>query len=232
MLRYFFLLVGCAVVNCLCAQEAGRTGARLDDRGWALHVMPFSYTNFLPRFRGGVQYRWSDWSVNVDVESGGTLTNSVAFLEDDNYRNYNFWGIRPEVRWHMLDEFRPFYAAVEVAHTEMRRRIDGRYNSADGRRIMVQDAVQERRRTGLTLKAGAQYVANHWFFIDGYTGMGAAVRNVSYSDASSSAEVVDPFLEDDEFEVFGRWKEGKQTVLELQFGLRMGVWLGRKRGAK
>jgi hypothetical protein len=191
-------------------------------RGFGLHIMPTSFVNLLPRFRAGLIYKPSLFSFLVDVEYGSDFTMGAIGLPNDT--DFNFIGIRPEVRFDPIPTYRPFYVGLEVAISEFSRRKDGVFSRPDGSQIEVRDALQERFRIGGIFKAGIHHLAWERMVLDMYLGIGGAYREVTYTDAASFSTAREDALGPDE--LFGRnlFREGDRFVPELAFGIRLGYW--------
>ncbi|TXF89657.1 hypothetical protein FUA23_09410 [Neolewinella aurantiaca] len=195
-------------------------------RGLSIHVMPASVVNFLPRLRAGIEYKPSRFGFLIDVEHGSDFTQGLIGMP--NNTDYNFIGIRPEIRFDPIPTFTPFYVGIEVPVTEVRRRKDGDFDAADGRRLRVEDALQDRFRVSVIAKFGIRHIAWERMMLDVYFGFGGAKRNVTYSDAARTTTAPEEFLHVDQLFSDDLYDEGTRYVPELAAGVRMGYWFGRK----
>ncbi len=193
-------------------------------RGVSINVMPASVINLLPRLRFGIEYKPSRFGFLIDVEHGSDFTQGLLGLP--NNEKYNFIGIRPEVRFDFIPEFTPLYLGIEVPITEVRRRKDGVYDSADGRRLRVENVQQDRYRIGVIGKLGIRFLAFGNVVVDVYLGLGMANRKVTYTGATSSTTAPEEVLQADQLFSFDLFPEGRRNVPEAAAGFRVGYLFG------
>jgi len=200
--------------------EAGTLIGSPLDRGISLHVMPLSFINVSSRFRFGAQLKRDRWSYLLDLEIGSDFTH--AWTGDDNSRNLHFYGIRPELRCDLGAYRSGFYLGLELPVTWMNRTTNGSFSTAQGGRRRVEQVRQERFRASAIAKLGLQFLAGDHVLFDFYVGLGAAYRDVRYTERVG--EVIDP-LEEFELGLFSDlYQEGERLVPDLAAGFRIGWW--------
>lgn len=192
-------------------------------QGASLHLMPLSFINGFSRFRFGGQYKWSRWSVLLDLETGSDFTQGL--VGNRTQANYSFRGVRPELRYFPPSLTTDAYFGLELPFTHLRRRVDGRFEGRDGQLMQASNTLQERWRAGLLIKGGIQFAVWQRMMIDVYLGVGAAYREVAYVGGTTIAPL--DLLTDDWF-FWGLSNEGTRWVGDLAAGFRIGYWFGNR----
>ncbi|WP_020567672.1 hypothetical protein [Neolewinella persica] len=200
--------------------EESRFAAGTDmERGFGLHLMPFSFINVLPRLRLGAQFKSNRFSYLLDVEYG--FDRSSDLPNDLAKRDYSFFGLRPEIRYDVGRNYRDVYVGLELPVTFMERNIQGRFTTLEGDRLSVDVARQDRFRLSAIGKVGIQRLIGRHLFIDVYTGLGVFLRDVKYTDRVGVREDIDDF---EEWGFFGPVQEGRRWLPEMALGCRVGWW--------
>ncbi|MFK8161285.1 MAG: hypothetical protein AB8H12_02375 [Lewinella sp.] len=190
------------------------------EKGFGLHLMPFSFINVLPRLRLGAQFKSNRFSYLLDVEYG--FDTSADLPNDMAKRDYRFLGLRPEIRFDVGAYNRNIYVGLEVPVTFMERNIEGNFTSEEGDIVFVDVARQERFRMSAIGKVGIQRLIGEHFYFDVYTGLGVFFRDVEYTNRVGERLDDENFL--DEWGFFGPVQEGRRWLPELALGVRMGWW--------
>lgn len=194
-------------------------GAEMD-RGFGLHLMPFSFINVLPRLRLGAQFKSNRFSYQLDVEYG---VNTATELSNDlGNRDYRFWGLRPEIRYDVSAYNRDLYLGLELPVSFVKRNIQGEFTSEGGTLLFVDVARQERFRMSAIGKLGFQRLIGQHLYLDAYTGLGVFYRDVAYTDRVGEREASEDFIR--EWGFFGPVPEGQRWLPELALGVRIGWW--------
>jgi hypothetical protein len=201
--------------------QDGRFAVSRDmNKGFGLHLMPFSFINVLPRLRLGVQFKANRFSYLLDVEYG--FDNASKLSNDLARRDYRFIGLRPEIRYDISRRNRNIYVGLEVPVTFMERNISGEFSTVEGSFINVDVARQNRFRLSVIGKMGVQYLIGRHFYLDAYTGVGVYFRDVEYSDRVGEQVASDDSFDERGF--FGPVQEGQRWLPELALGVRAGWW--------
>lgn len=190
------------------------------EHGFGLHLMPFSFINVLPRLRLGAQFKSKRFSYLLDLEYG--FDNSTRLPNDLGTRDYQFFGLRPEVRYDVGRYNRNLYVGLELPFSIVERNIDGEITSAEGERLLVDKALQNRFRIGAIGKVGFQRLIGRHLYLDAYTGLGIFFREVEYSNRVGERPSGDEIFRDWGF--FGPVQEGPRWLPELALGARVGWW--------
>jgi hypothetical protein len=201
------------------AEGSFTAGADME-RGFGLHLMPFSFINVLPRLRLGAQFKSNRFSYLLDLEYG--FDSSAELPNDLGKRDYRFWGLRPELRYGVGKYNRSLYLGLEIPVTFMERNINGDFTSEEGDMIFVDAARQNRFRISAIGKFGIQRLIGDHFYFDAYTGLGIYFRDVEYTNRVGERLDDENFL--NEWGFFGPVQEGKRWLPELALGVRVGWW--------
>ncbi len=198
------------------------------DKGASIHIMPLSLFNGLPRLRVGAQYKPNRLSYLLDVEYGNGF--GLPLFDMLGFRDYRFWGIRPEIRYD-LSAFRPgWYVGLEAATTFMKREVDGRKVLGD---TVFDTGLQVRNRGSVVGKIGFQFLTGKNFFVDFYGGLGVALEHYEYQDIVGWAAifVVEPIqlthIQEirQDLGLLALVDYGRRWKPEVALGLRVGWWL-------
>lgn len=222
LLLLFMVLPG------LWAQDAPiekAPGTGIAFRGLGIQLMPFSMVTRYPRLRLGIQYKMERFSLVLDVEYGNDGIRNVI-LQPDKNDDYQFVGIRPEIRYSLPKLVRELYIGMELPYTRTSQQFSGGYYSEQFGPVSVSSARQQRNRFSIVPKIGAQFLEGR-FTIDAYMGAGIALVEWTYLDREDLRSVPIGFF-NESFAFFNEDKnEGSRSVLELSGGLRFGFWLSR-----
>ncbi|MFT5999717.1 MAG: hypothetical protein ACI81P_002175 [Neolewinella sp.] len=189
------------------------------DRGFGLHLMPFSFLNVLPRLRLGAQFKSKRFSYLLDLEYGFDISTELP--NGLGTRDYRFLGIRPEIQYNIGRRNRDVYVGLEIPVSIVERKINGEFTSSEGERLSVDVASQDRFRIAVTGKVGVQVLIGRHLYLDAYTGLGVYFRDVEYTDRVGERSSIDDFRG---WGFFGPVQEGKRWLPELALGVRAGWW--------
>lgn len=209
-----FIILSSAFTQKVFAQDSISNYKSLD-----IHIMPLIF--YYPRIRLGIEYQ-SVTGLGFSVDIGF----ADGFIKGDGYELFEF---RPEIKYY-FKQFSPkvsMYTSVEGFYLNMKLPQEPSiyYPEAEPNNVITADrAVFNMTKLGYHLKGGINVMASKRLEFDFYVGPGMAIKEIRYTD------VVNPKVEFNPHNTFDRvhGNEGKQTVLHLTAGCKVGYLIWRK----
>lgn len=190
-----------------------------------IHTVPSTMFDFTPHFRLGLEYQGSSkFAYILDLGVGNSFSRWIRSGDEDTNKNYQFWEIRPEVKYyfHKPNDVFSMYCSTELFYINASSTIsDSYYYSKHSTSDISYDRAHfEKQKIGGHLKIGVRLIANNKYSFDFYVGPGIAHRTVNYSD------VVNPTVSEyDDHNWSWDWpvkREGNTTIFHLAAGFKIG----------
>lgn len=200
----------------------------------SVHLTPLTYLAEWSRLRVGASMRKGRYGYTLDVEYGNSASHGWVF--ESPYREYQFFGIRPEMRKYFRNTklkngfAHGAYISLEAPLNYATRTVRRQFKR--GSNYFNIDSARERRvRSSLVIKLGTEVFHFRRILLDAFWGLGAGFQSVTYfneiglrpadtirefSDAFGGIRFYDRPLE-----------ERNRIVLELALGFRVGYRIGK-----
>ena len=196
-----------------------------------IHFVPSTLLNFNNRLRMGFQLNATRWSGGADF-SYGTSWMPNAWLEDEEefgLEDYNFYGLRPEFRYHFAtstvkQNHDQFYVGLEGAFTYFERTLRNNRFELNNQFFRYDAATLKRVRHSVIFKLGLNLILDSSIYIDLYGGFGVAYRQFAYSDFVNLQQINEFNIVDELFPgAYRTWET--RWVPDFAAGFRFGIYL-------
>ena len=197
-------------------------------------LMPFSLIDFNPHIRMGLEY-YSSERLGYSIDFGYGNNSFSQTFDRDLSTEYAFYEFRAELKYFfVLREYIAFYVGSEFFSITTEDVLEaGWYRKSEYPQQGDLDLITNyeradffRQKFGVHVKAGLKLIAFKRVDFDFYAGLGAAYRNIEYSN------VVNP--RDDEYHAWQDFwserqaNEGRELIFHMALGIKAGIILWEK----
>lgn len=191
-----------------------------------LNIMPLSLINLNGRLRLGIEIEGEKMSYCLDLEYGNDWTRIIR----RNDLGFNFYGIRPEIRYKVgRNNKSPYYIGLEIPMNFLQRKLGfTSYENIEGIRMEFTNGTMTRERASLLFKIGSGRLLGNRLTLNYYFGIGAAYRNIEYKDRLNS-NLATTELDEGWGLSSDASSEGSKFVPDLALGIRIGLFVGKSK---
>ncbi len=197
-----------------------------------LNWAPLSAFDNYSRFRLGAEIGVSQ-RISIGADVGFNLANyqRSAFYNDWNDRSYQFFEVRPEVKFFFNDKYRArLYNSVELYYIHLEENLKNDYYYKDRGEIRVDydAATYTKFKFGAHYKFGVSLRMGSRMVFDPYVGIGIRLLEREYTDVEGAITDSGGSSDWDEW----LWREGRRYEgnfwgMNLAGGFRLGIYLSK-----
>lgn len=229
MLRTVLFIAALAGCLSLKGQSTLSVDPSVDRSGLVLTAAPLALLGRYRRVRLGLLWQRPAVNYLLDLEYGPGFPHGIGSIGNDN--PVQFYGLRPEFRVQFGSKGRRHwnprhFAGVEIPVSYLNTRVDGgKFFDERGEFFAFDRALRHRKRLSILVKYTATAaVGEHWH-LEGYFGIGPALRRNYYTEFVNLRPEDPIFSEDGEWGLGGSPSEGTDGILDLALGFRVGYRL-------
>jgi len=191
----------------------------------AIYIVPSSFLDANPRFRAGAKMMsipaMPKLGFSIDLGFGAEAFKAFS-INDDIKPKYRLFEIRPEISYHFNPQYSNYFVSIEyfyIHHSSQWK--DGYYHDfSNNTKYYFSLADFSRIKQGFHFKAGLAGFSFSRAYLDLYTGIGIAFREIDYQNPliTKTAEFYPPMLTKRK----AYHIKGKDTFFNMALGMKIG----------